>query len=85
MLSATPDARLKYIGKQKDGESRLADHGVRKYDYNLGQFTSIDPLWEKLYLITNYELRMKNEEPGKRDRRCATRALLRRDLSSARQ
>ncbi len=32
----------------------LADHGVRKYDYNLGQFTSIDPLWEKQYGWTPY-------------------------------
>jgi len=52
--SATPDARLKYIGKQKDGESSLADHGVRKYDSDLGQFTSIDPLWEKYYAWTPY-------------------------------
>jgi len=52
---ATPDARLKYIGKQKDGESSLADYGVRKFDSDLGQFTNVDPLWEKLNLITNYE------------------------------
>ncbi len=32
----------------------LTDHGVRKYDYNLGQFTSIDPLWEKYYGWTPY-------------------------------
>jgi len=38
--SAAPDARLNYIGRQKDGESSLADHGVRKYDSDLGQFTS---------------------------------------------
>ncbi len=53
---------MNYIGRQKDGESALADHGVRKYDSDLGQFTSPDPLWEKLYLITNYELRMTNEK-----------------------
>ncbi len=51
---ADPDARLNYIGKQKDGESSLADHGVRKYDSDLGQFTSIDPLWEKQYAWTPY-------------------------------
>jgi len=52
--SANPDARLNYIGKQKDGESSLADHGVRKYDYELGRFTSPDPLWEKYYAWTPY-------------------------------
>jgi len=51
---AKPDARLKYIGKQKDGESTLADHGVRKYDSDLGQFTSPDPLWEKYIGWTPY-------------------------------
>ncbi len=52
--SAAPDARLNYIGRQKDGESSLADHGVRKYDYELGRFTSPDPLWEKYYAWTPY-------------------------------
>ncbi len=42
-----PYTRLKYIGKQLDYEMNLADHGVRKYDNILGQFTSIDPMWEK--------------------------------------
>ncbi len=49
-----PDARLNYIGRQKDGESSLADHGVREYDYDLGQFTSPDPLWENYYAWTPY-------------------------------
>jgi hypothetical protein len=50
---ADADARLKYIGKQMDFVLRqaqqpsLADHGVRIYDNILGQFTSIDPMWEK--------------------------------------
>ena len=39
--------RTGYIGKEKDYESDLADHGVRKYDYDAGIFRSIDPLWEK--------------------------------------
>jgi RHS repeat-associated protein len=37
-----------------DFETNLADHGVRKYDNTLGQFTSIDPLWEKYYGWTPY-------------------------------
>ena len=44
----TPN-RLGYIGKEKDKENSLADHGVRKYDDGIGRFTSIDPLWEKYY------------------------------------
>ncbi len=32
----------------------LADHGVRKFDSDLGQFTSIDPLWEKYIGWTPY-------------------------------
>ncbi len=38
--------RTKFIGKEKDKESNYADHGVRKYDGEIGRFTSIDPLWE---------------------------------------
>ena len=33
--------RQGYIGKEKDVENNLGDHGVRKYDYN-GRFNSID-------------------------------------------
>jgi len=36
--------RTKFIGKEKDKESNYADHGVRKYDDEIGRFTSIDPL-----------------------------------------
>ena len=31
-----------YIGKELDRESELGDHGVRKVDYGLGRFTTID-------------------------------------------
>ena len=58
--NATPDARLKYIGKQMDYEMNLADHGVRKYDNILGQFTSIDPMWEKYYGWTPYHYSLNN-------------------------
>ncbi len=54
-------AEIKQIS-ETNMRRRLADHGVRKYDSDLGQFTSVDPLWEKLNLITNYELRMTNEK-----------------------
>ena len=40
-------SRTKYIGKEMDKESNLADHGVRKYENEVGVFTSIDPLWEQ--------------------------------------
>jgi RHS repeat-associated protein len=39
--------RLGFISKEQDRESHLADHGVRKYDYDLGRFTSTDVLFEK--------------------------------------
>jgi len=45
---ATGEERVKYIGKEQDTESNLGDHGVRKYDYETGRFTSTDVLWEIL-------------------------------------
>ncbi len=36
-----------YIGKEKDAESNLGDHGVRKYDSELGRFLCPDAMWEK--------------------------------------
>ena len=47
--------RLGYIDKEKDRESKLGDHGVRKYDYKIGRFTSVDPLWEKYVGWTGYQ------------------------------
>jgi len=44
---ATGEERLAYIDKEKDQESNLGVHGVRKYDYETGRFTSTDVLWEK--------------------------------------
>ena len=45
--------RQGYIGKEKDVENGLGDHGVRKYDGI--RFNSIDPLWEKYYGWSPYQ------------------------------
>ncbi len=55
VLNSTDINRTKFIGKEKDKESNYADHGVRKYDDEIGRFTSIDPLWEKYYSLTPYQ------------------------------
>jgi len=52
--------RQGYIGKEKDVENGLGDHGVRKYDYETGRFNSIDPLWEKYYGWSPYQYCMNN-------------------------
>lgn len=44
-----------WIGKEKDKENGLGDHGVRKYEYETGRFTSIDPLWNKYYGWTPFQ------------------------------
>jgi RHS repeat-associated protein len=54
-LTPIEHSKHKFIGKQTDEESLLADHGVRKYDYDLGRFTCPDPLWEKYYSWTPYQ------------------------------
>jgi len=55
MLDTLGVTRQGYIGKEKDIENSLGDHGVRKYDYETGRFNSIDPLWEKYYGWTPYQ------------------------------
>ena len=52
--------RQGYIGKEKDAENGLGDHGVRKYDYETGRFNSHDVLWEKYYGWTPYQYCMNN-------------------------
>ena len=44
VLCSTDINRTKFIGKEKDKDSNYADHGVRKYDDEIGRFISIDPL-----------------------------------------
>jgi RHS repeat-associated protein len=56
--------RLSFIGKEKDIESELGDFGVRKYDNEIGRFTSIDPLWEKYYSWTPYHYCSNNPVMG---------------------
>jgi hypothetical protein len=41
-------------------EHILADHGVRKYDYDLGRFTSTDALWEKYPGWSPYQYSLNN-------------------------
>ncbi len=38
----------------------MGDHGVRKVDYELGRFTTCDPLWEKYYAWSPYQYSMNN-------------------------
>ena len=40
--SSRCENRTKFIGKEKDKESNYGDFGVRKYDDEIGRFTSID-------------------------------------------
>jgi RHS repeat-associated protein len=42
------------IGKETDHESSLGDFGARKYDTELGRFTSVDPLWESSVAMSPY-------------------------------
>jgi RHS repeat-associated protein len=52
--------RLGFISKEQDRESRLADHGVRKYDYDIGRFTSTDLLFEKYPGWSPYQYSLNN-------------------------
>ena len=49
------EKRLSFIDKEKDEESSLSDFGVRKYDDEIGRFTSIDVLWEKYRGLSPYQ------------------------------
>ncbi|MCE2503857.1 MAG: RHS repeat-associated core domain-containing protein, partial [Chlorobi bacterium] len=47
ILSSGGEARQGFNSREKDKESGLGDFGVRKYDDEIGRFTSPDPLWEE--------------------------------------
>ena len=59
-LTTTESTLQNWIGKEKDNESKLGDHGVRKYEYETGRFISIDPLWSKYYGWTPYQYSMNS-------------------------
>jgi RHS repeat-associated protein len=63
-LFSESQTRLSFISKEKDIESELSDFGVRKYDNEIGRFTSIDPLWEKYYSWTPYHYCSNNPVMG---------------------
>ncbi len=64
LFESSSKDRLSFIGKEKDIESSLGDFGVRKYDEDIGRFTSIDPLWEKYYSWTPYHYCSNNPVMG---------------------
>lgn len=59
-LTETESTLLNWVGKEKDNESKLGDHGVRKYEYETGRFISIDPLWSNYYGWTPYQYSMNS-------------------------
>ncbi|MCE2503337.1 MAG: hypothetical protein J4G05_04665, partial [Chlorobi bacterium] len=52
--------RKGFIDKEKDKESGLGDFGVRKYDDEIGRFTSPDPLWEEFRAWSPYHYSSNN-------------------------
>lgn len=60
LLYLQKNKKVGFIGKERDAESQLADHGVRKYDPDLGRFTLPDPLWEKYYCFTPWQYSFNN-------------------------
>ncbi len=52
--------RKGFIDKEKDKESGLGDFGVRKYDDEIGRFTSPDPLWEEFRAWSPYSYSFNN-------------------------
>ena len=59
-LTETESTLLNWVSKEKDNESKLGDHGVRKYEYETGRFISIDPLWSSYYSWTPYQYSRNN-------------------------
>ena len=60
LASSGDESRTDFIGKEQDNESLLGDFGVRKYDNELGRFTTTEPLLEEYYSWTPYHYCMNN-------------------------
>ena len=56
--SAAP--RKGFIDKERDAESGLGDFSARKYDEDLGRFTSVDAFWEKYRSLSPYQYSNSN-------------------------
>ena len=54
-LSGSTEDRLSWIDKERDDENGYGNFGVRSFDYDMGRFTSIDPLWEKYTNFNPYQ------------------------------
>lgn len=48
-------AQQTYVGRPRDLENGLGDHGVRKYEPAEGRFHSIDPQWESFRTVSPYQ------------------------------
>lgn len=59
-LTTKESTLLNWVGKEKDNESNLGDHGVRKYEHETGRFISIDPLWSNYFGWTPYQYSMNS-------------------------
>ncbi len=59
-LTTKESTLLNWVGKEKDNESKLGDHGVRKYEYETGRFISIEPKWEEYLGWSPYQYSLNN-------------------------
>ncbi len=51
---------LYYVDMPKDKESKLGDHGVRKYDTEVGRFLSVDSKFEKYHSVNPFQYSLNN-------------------------
>jgi len=58
--SGNDDNPYKFTGKERDVETNLDYSWHRYYDYELGQFTQIDPQWDDLPSVTPYQYAINN-------------------------
>ncbi|HVK39828.1 MAG TPA: RHS repeat-associated core domain-containing protein [Candidatus Kapabacteria bacterium] len=59
-VTGLPAARQSYVGRERDLESGLSDHGVRKYEPAEGRFHSVDPRWESFRNVSPYQYAHSN-------------------------